>query len=348
MIKIQNIYYMLAYAFRVLKEQSYKSIEAEQFDNAAELLSAILIKGISVELKRGLGKEYISKSEPLSSLRGKIDISSSIKTRTIQNKQLVCDFDEFSVDSYMNRILKTTIGLLIGSDISKMRKKELRKLWIFFFDVSTLDPYSINWRLHYNRNNQTYQMLISVCYLIIKGLVHTKNKGSTKLADFIDEQRMCRLYEKFILEYYRKEFPDIKTSSSQIAWQLDDDFSEMLPIMQSDIMLLCGDKTLIIDAKYYTHTMQTNSEYDSRTMHSHNLYQIFTYVKNQDKTATGNVSGMLLYAKTDEKITPDHKYLMSGNQISVKTLDLNCDFSEISKQLDDIACCYFTQTPKRR
>ncbi|WP_336433283.1 hypothetical protein [Eubacterium pyruvativorans] len=38
------------------------------------------------------------------------------------------------------------------------------------------------------------------------------------------------------------------------------------------------------------------------------------------------VSGMLLYAKTDEDLVPDNVYHMSGNQISVKTLDLNQEF----------------------
>jgi 5-methylcytosine-specific restriction enzyme subunit McrC len=48
------------------------------------------------------------------------------------------------------------------------------------------------------------------------------------------------------------------------------------------------------------------------------------------------VSGMLLYAKTDEEITPDQKYNMSGNKISVRTLDLNMEFDGIKKQLDEI------------
>ena len=46
---------------------------------------------------------------------------------------------------------------------------------------------------------------------------------------------------------------------------------------------------------------------------------------------------MLLYARTDEEIQPDNEYMMGGNKISVKTLDLNCDFSEIVVQLNSIA-----------
>ena len=48
------------------------------------------------------------------------------------------------------------------------------------------------------------------------------------------------------------------------------------------------------------------------------------------------VSGMLLYAATDEAIQPDNSYKMSGNKINVKTLDLNRDFSEIAAQLNAI------------
>ena len=103
--------------------------------------------------------------------------------------------------------------------------------------------------------------------------------------------------------------------------------------MKSDITLEHNGKTLIIDTKYYSHTMQTNSMYNSRTLHSNNLYQIFTYVKNKDTSNAGNVSGILLYAKTDEKIVPDNDYMMSGNRISVKTLDLEADFSTIENQL---------------
>ncbi len=48
---------------------------------------------------------------------------------------------------------------------------------------------------------------------------------------------------------------------------------------------------------------------------------------------------MLLYARTTESIHPDNEYMMDGNKISVKTLDLNREFREIKKQLEDIIDC---------
>lgn len=342
MIPVQNIYHMLAYAFRVLNEQGYRDVATEQFDNVAELYAAILAKGIALQLKRGLGKEYIPQTEALSSLRGKINISDSIKVQSMLRNQLVCTYDEFSVNGYLNRIIKTTVELLLRSDISKPRKKALRKLMVFFSDVDSLDYHAINWNIRYHRNNQSYRMLISVCWLIIKGLLQTTSDGSTRLMDFMDEQRMCRLYEKFILEYYRAEYPELSAAAEKIDWQTDDGFTAMLPDMQTDITLSRGQQTLIIDAKYYEHTTQV--QYNTHTLHSGNLYQIFTYVKNKEAKLAGQphrVSGMLLYARTDEIVHPDQVYSLSGNRISVRTLNLNCPFGEIRQQLDQIAEDYF-------
>ncbi|NLZ56087.1 MAG: 5-methylcytosine-specific restriction endonuclease system specificity protein McrC, partial [Clostridiaceae bacterium] len=165
---------------------------------------------------------------------------------------------------------------------------------------------------------------------------------TTRLVDFLDEQHMHRLYEKFILEYFRKEFPQISVSASYIPWAVDSGNRAMLPIMQSDIMLTHGNRVLIIDAKYYSQA--TVESYGAHTLHSSHLYQIFAYVKNKDAEfaeVPHVVSGMLLYAGTDEEVQPRNTYTLSGNKISVQTLDLNCDFSEIAAQLNSIVSEHF-------
>ncbi|MBQ8161582.1 MAG: 5-methylcytosine-specific restriction endonuclease system specificity protein McrC [Clostridia bacterium] len=343
MIPIRNIYYMLSYAFQTLNGQGYKDMATENFHNVADLCAAILCKGVSLQIKQGLGREYIEKTESLSTLRGRIDMSESIKTRSMLRQRLVCSYDDFSVNSPLNQIIKSTMMLLLHGDIAKSRKHELRRLLVYFGEVDAPDIHDINWHVQYNRHNEQYRMLISICYLVAKGLLQTNADGFTKLMDFLDEQRMSRLYEKFILEYYRKHFPSLHASASQIPWILDDEESTMLPVMQSDITLSKGNDVLIIDAKYYAHTTQT--QYDVHTLHSNNLYQIFTYVKNKEAELINvphkRVAGMLLYARTDEGIQPDHTYSMSGNKISVKTLDLNCEFGEIRDQLNEILASHY-------
>ena len=139
MIPIRNIYYMLSYVFKILNEQGYKRLATEEFNNTAELMAAILAKGISIQLKRGLGKEYLSHTEELSTLRGKIDINESMKTQSMIKNKLICIYDDFSVNSTMNRIIKSTVEILLKADIEKTRKKELRKLMVYFSDVTPID-----------------------------------------------------------------------------------------------------------------------------------------------------------------------------------------------------------------
>ena len=38
MIPVQNIYYMLSYAFQALQAQNYKDLATEKFHNTAELI----------------------------------------------------------------------------------------------------------------------------------------------------------------------------------------------------------------------------------------------------------------------------------------------------------------------
>lgn len=151
MIPVQNIYYMLSYAFQALQAQNYKDLATVKFHNTAELCAAILDKGISVQLKRGLGRDYLPKSESLSTLQGKLNISESIKTQTLLKKQMICTYDEFSTNTQFNQIIKSTLLLLLKANITNTRKKSLRNLLLFFSDVSEIDLRFVNWSQHYNR-----------------------------------------------------------------------------------------------------------------------------------------------------------------------------------------------------
>lgn len=345
-ILIRNIYYMLTYAFQVLKQTNYEDIAFEKFEQIQDLFAVILSKGISQQLKQGLHREYITKNENLSLLRGTLDIHGTIRNR-IQHKQLLaCEFDELSVNNIFNQILKTTAMVLIKEpSVKSERKAALRQVMLFFSEVDALEPSTICWNtLRYQRSNRNYEMLINICYFVLDGMLQTTEQGSYKMAAFSDEH-MARLYERFVLEYYKKHHTYLdEIRSAQVKWNLgegaDDTMIRFLPVMQTDIFLRHKENTLIIDTKYYGKTMQR--QYDSYTLHSNNLYQIFAYVKNHDCTGTGNVSGILLYAKTQESITPDCAFPMGGNLISVKTLDLNLPFSSIAAQLDKIVENHFS------
>lgn len=334
---------MLAYAFSSLKSQGIKKLETEEFENIAELFSEILTQGIEYQFRRGFSKNYVLKTESLSTLRGKIEVNESIKRQSFLRRKLTCSFDEFSENIYLNQILKSTVSVLLRSEaVSPPRRKKLRNATELLSDVDSLNVYGIDWKRAeraLNRSNITYAPLISICEMTIKGLLQTESKGKTRLSNFLDEQSMHSLYEKFLLNYYRKEHETLNAKPSEINWQcFPNPNQSMLPSMRSDVTLMSERKILILDAKYYKHNTSKRYENSAEKIHSGNLYQIFTYVKNKAiQYSSFEVSGMLLYARTNDEAQPDEEYTMSGNNISVKTLDLNSEFSIIRQKLDQIA-----------
>lgn len=337
MIPIRNVYYMLSYVFHKLKDGGYVRCSTEDFPNVVDLLAEILIHGISVQLKRGLEKGYHPITENTQSLRGKINLSESVRTLSRLSGRMVCEYDCFDENCYRNRILKTTMLLLLRQNICHRQKQGLRKLLHYFRDVEEIAPQLIHWRQQYNRNNESYQLLMGICSMILRNLLQTQEDGSMKLKQFFDDKDLCRLYEKFILNYFRREHPELRSSSEQIAWALVGNRSPFLPVMQSDVILRAGQKTLIIDAKYYANNLQ-NRYGDSHSIHSNNLYQIYTYVDNYRKLHPDEeVSGMLLYARTDALLQPDSEIPLHDITISIRTLDLNQEFRDIAAQLDRIA-----------
>ena len=335
-ILIRNIFYMLAYAFQELRQNNYAEIEGEKFANIYDLFAEILARGISYQLKQGLHREYVPRKESMHTIKGKIDINGTIANKSRNNRQIVCDYDELSEDNIYNQILLSTANILIKhTDVKKDRKAKLKQLMLFFQQVHPIDLYAIRWNaLRFDRNNRNYRMLTYLCYFIVREWIMTTKEGKMKMREFSDDH-MCRLFEKFVLEYYKKHHPDLKACAAQIGWNIVEETTNVafLPIMQTDILLTMKERTLIIDTKYYSHTMQ--KQYDKMSIHSQNLFQIHTYVTEYDTEHKGNVDGMLLYAKTQEDIVPDDKMqLKDGNTIYFRTLDLNTNFEAIKNRLD--------------
>lgn len=337
-ILIKNIYYMLAYAFQELRQNNYAEIAGEDFDEIYDLFAEILTRGISFQLKQGLHREYIKREEFLNTVKGKININKTISLRTRNSNLVACDYDELSENNIYNRIIVTTVDILLKhSNVKKKTKSSLKRLMLFFSNVQPVEIKTIHWNtLRFDRNNRNYRMLLYICYFILDGLLMTTEDGQYKMREFSDDH-MNRLFEKFVLEYFKKKHPKLNARASQVEWNIDKELSteSILPIMQTDIMLTIGQRTLIIDTKYYGRTLQ--SQFEKKSIHNGNLYQIHTYVTEYDKDGTGYVDGMLLYAKTQESITPDGQMkLAKGNTIFFKTLDLNQDFKKIENSLNSL------------
>lgn len=338
-IIIRNVYVMMAYAFRAIHSDGNDRIAAERFDHLHDLLAEILVRGVGAQIKRGLHRDYLPRSDEIATVRSRIDVTRTIATRSATRGRLVCEFDEYEPDTPHNRALKSVIMLLIRhGDVAVARKDALRRLLPYLDAVTLVAPTSIRWdTLTYHRTNATYRLLLGVCELIVRGLLPTQDSGTSKLRSWVSDDAMNRLYERFLREYYTVHHPELSPGAPTIGWDIDErgGHSLQLPLMRTDVTLRNRGRTLIIDAKYYSQSMQTGA-WGKATVHSTNLYQIFSYVKNEDTQRDGSVSGLLLYARTNAVEQPDLDVVLQGNRIGARTLDLNQPWEYVRAQLEDI------------
>ncbi len=333
-IPIRNIYYMLSYAYQTLNLSEYKQIGTEKFENVKELYTEILAIGIPVLIRGGLSKDYISVEETANVIKGKIDINSTIKKNTLVNKKVEVVYDEFSENILLNQIIKATLVYLSRSNkISQKMRRLFYGLLPYFTEVSEIELDLKLWKnVRYNRQNLRYQFIVDVCRYLYEQLLFDESSTSQMMKEVQDEQRLSSLYEKFIYAFFKRE-TKYNVSRPQIQWGVDDEFTDALPIMQTDLVLRKDKKTLIVDAKFYSENMVARFEGGASKQKSANLYQIFTYINNWKKEPGVTVAGMLLYAKTTALNQPNHIYHIKGNQIIIASLDLQQDFSGIKENL---------------
>ena len=132
-----------------------------------DILAKVFSKKLLNELQKGLYREYVSKEEALSMIKGKILISKSIKENTINKNKMNCKYDEFTEDNLFNAILKRAINVILFSIKNDDVKKELNIINNIFNDVSDIYvPNNIILNYKLNRMNNRFLECFTLAKLI--------------------------------------------------------------------------------------------------------------------------------------------------------------------------------------
>jgi 5-methylcytosine-specific restriction enzyme subunit McrC len=337
-IPIQNIYYLLCYAWNKLDEKDRIKVGIEDTTELVDLFAKVLINATKVLLKRGVDKNYIEHIEEVAGVKGKLLISQSIKHNILFKQRTICNFDDFSSNILSNQILLATISRLTRTKgIDYQLKYELVSLQKMFIDIDHIQMSSSLFKqVRLNRNNRFYGFAMDVCKIIFESSFPSEEKGKFLFSDFTrDERKMPYLFEEFIRNFYKIEqvkFTTVKRDN--IEWKfesLDELNDQYLPQMQTDITLENLTDKVIIDAKYSQETMVLN--YNKEKIKSGNLYQLFSYLINQEKDTdkSQKAIGILLYPTIDKEYDLNFKY--DKHEIKIRTLNLNTDWKNIHERL---------------
>jgi 5-methylcytosine-specific restriction enzyme subunit McrC len=341
-IPIENIYFLLCYAWNKLDEKERVNVSIDDKTELLDLFAKILINVTKTLLKRGIDKNYIDHNEELTGVKGKIQISQTLKSNLLVKQRTICTFDDFSSNIISNRILVSTIFRLTRTKgLEKELKNELIALQRMLSDIDQIEiTSSLFKQVRLNRNNRFYGFVMNVCQIIYDSTLPSEEQGKYKFSDFTRvDKKMNQLFEAFIRNFYRIEQKKYKTVKKEtIKWQFDNSDNESyqyLPQMETDITLENEEEKIIIDAKFYRETMTIN--YDKERIKSANLYQLFSYLLNQQdiSSKTLTATGILLYPTIETDYDLNFKY--NEHKIQIRTVNLNSNWRAISSRLKEIA-----------
>ncbi len=342
-IPIQNIYYLLCYAWNKLEEKDIVSVSQTDKDKIVDLFGKVLCNGIAHLLKRGLDRGYVLHREETGRIRGKINFTTTLRKNFFNLPRINCEYDELSHDILHNQILKSSVKVLIGcKDLNTEIREELRYIYNQFHEIEEIGLSKRCFRLvQLNRNNFFYDFLLKICELLMDNLLITEKSGKSKFKDFLqDDRSMSILFEAFVRNFFKREQNDYKVSRENIRWDampLDEMSEKALPNMQTDISLTSQSRKIVIDTKYYKESLQ--KYYDKESIRSFHLYQLFAYLMNLEACGGENITceGVLLYPTVNSE--HEYQYVMKGHKIKVKTINLNQGWRDIHDDLMQLIAC---------
>lgn len=345
-VPIKNIYYMLCYAWDLVDYIDKSLFGSSEFDNIYNLLGKILVKEIRKLVKRGFSKDYIEIQEILSNLKGQIDIDASIRQNNIKSMKLTCNYNEYSNNILLNQIIKTTLTNLISCPyLEKTIKLNLKSLLIYFRDVDLIFIQKKHFEiLRFNQNNMNYKMILNVCKLIRFSLIGDENSSKSFFADFVTEDKMNRIYEKFLLNFYKIHLDkhDYEVRSTDIKWNIDQtntskwidkfDVDYNPGNRRTDIVIKNKDTELIIDAKFYKDTL-VSKYYNGNelTYRASHLNQVRGYILDTD--FCGNKIGALIYPTNKSDLNKGVLIPIFDSPIIIKTINLNDEWEILKNDL---------------
>lgn len=325
---------MLCYSWDKLEYINKNKIGIEESKDIQNLLCRVLVDEVDILIKKGIYRKYNDFNESSSIIKGKINFKESIKYKSTKQCKVNYSYDELDENILINSIIKTTLFNLIKLDDLSIENKNKIKRIISYFNC--IDNINLGKRIFksikFNKMNKSYKFSINICELIFDNLLITKNGDKVEFYDFIqDERKMAYLFESFVRNFYKRELSGAKVYRENISWDFSGEFLEFLPIMQTDISLEHNNKKYIIDTKYYKKSLVTN--YGSEKIISGNLYQIFSYLKNNENKSNKDkfATGILLYPRIDKSL--DLEYTMENHNINIYTVNLDSKWITINDRL---------------
>ncbi|MEG4443345.1 restriction endonuclease [Microcoleus sp. AT9_B5] len=246
-VPITNLFGMLDYAYKLNINFPNGQIECESLEQVYERLANILAHKILERCRKGLYRDYLSKTERLAYIRGRVDLRSALQKPW--DVKLKCHYNEQTGDIEDNQILAWTLFIicrsgLCGESVSSTVRQAFHALQGFV----TLKPFKSEACIdrNYHRLNQDYQLFHALCRFFLDNTGPSHETGDREMLPFLID--MANLYEQFVAEWLTANTPKGFFVKQQHRVTHDQNYFDRIDL------LLCDSETkkvqYVLDTKY--------------------------------------------------------------------------------------------------
>lgn len=334
----KNLLYLLYYCYDIPIAESEIALMQKRKSNWFEILTYIYSKKLQDLFKKGANKQYITIEDNLPLLKGKWMIQQHIRINTFQKHLFYVNYDEFSVDIPLNRILRFVTNKLKFQSQDLSNRNSLYMLDQWMEEISLISNASPELKkVIFTRLNENYRPVFNLAMLFIEGHAIEPSVGSSNAFAFTFD--MNSLFESFIGKFIKNNRNEIlpeHLKNCNIHLQAIDN---RLPLakdsngkhvfyMKPDIILKENESfKLIIDTKY---KLLDNKE-KKWGISPQDMYQMAAYATRYDCPHV-----ILLYPRTagmNESILMEYKLENVNSKIKIVTVDFRVDFTEPNNKM---------------
>ena len=288
-------------------------------DSLFEAFLTIYSIKLLAELREGLYREYVRRSDDLGYVKGQIDFP-RYANQWDRRHVVPCNYHERSADNLINRALKYAahLGSMYSSSSDNFKRLKIAESILDMISLTPVSPQEIE-GITFHRLNERFKPLVNMAYLLIAYMSFKFTYGGRKVFTFLIP--MERVFEAFIANAIKKYVLPKCCSDVRIKIQSEIESKYILEghkfRMQPDIMLEKGDERYIIDTKYKL----LNPEDRRVGVSQSDVYQMLAYTLSYKSKKT-----MLLYPESlAGEIERDWNFAIDelrDNKIVVRTINL--------------------------
>ncbi|MEG4426617.1 MULTISPECIES: 5-methylcytosine restriction system specificity protein McrC [unclassified Microcoleus] len=205
-VRINDLFGMLDYAYNLKIKFPQGSIQCQSLEQSYETLANILAQKILERCRKGLYRDYLSKTERLAYIRGRVDLRSALQKPW--DVKLKCHYNEQTGDIEDNQILAWTLFIIGRSGLCRESvSSTVRKAFHALQGFVTLKHFKSEACIDrtYHRLNQDYQLLHALCRFFLDNTGPCHETGDREMLPFLID--MAKLYEQFVAEWLKANTP---------------------------------------------------------------------------------------------------------------------------------------------